>query len=122
IYLLTIIFAIKHKDMLQISYIRENKEKVLEALDKRGFKELGKIDELIALDEQKRSIQSESDNLAAQANTAARQIGELMRQGKRDEAEAIKQSSVNFKEQIKSLSEQLNKIEEDFHNLLVTIP
>lgn len=108
--------------MLQISYIRENKEKVIEALNKRGFKELGKIDELIALDEQKRSLQSESDNLAAQANAAAREIGELMRQGKRDEAEVIKQSSVNFKEQIKSFAEQLNKLEEDFQDLLVTIP
>src|SRR5690606_29115616 len=107
IYVLTIIFAINHKDMLQISYIRENKEKVIEALNKRGFKEIGKIEELIALDERKRSLQSESDDIAAQANNAARQIGELMRQGKREEAEAIKLKTSKFKEQIKSFSDQL---------------
>lgn len=108
--------------MLQISYIRENKEKVIEALNKRGFKEIDKIEQLIALDEKKRSLQSESDNLAAQANAAARQIGELMRQGKHDEADAIKESSVNYKEQIKGFADQLNEVEDEFHALLVTIP
>ena len=108
--------------MLQISYIRENKEKVIEALNKRGFKEIGKIEELIALDEQKRSLQSESDEIAAQANNAARQIGELMRQGNREEAEEIKLKTSKFKEQIKSFSDQLNKLENEFYSLLVTFP
>lgn len=108
--------------MLQISYIRENKEKVIEALEKRGFKEIDKIEQIIVLDERKRSLQSESDNLAAQANAAARQIGELMRQGKREEAEVIKANTTRYKEQIKNYSDQLHKVEHDFHALLVSIP
>lgn len=108
--------------MLQISYIRENKDKVIEALKKRGFKETDKIDELIQLDENKRSIQSQSDNIASQANAAAKQIGELMRSGKRDEAEAIKLESTNFKEQIKAFAEEQNELDEKIYNILVSIP
>jgi len=108
--------------MLQISYIRENKDKVIDALKKRGFKEIEKIDELIRLDESKRSIQSQSDNIASQANAAAKQIGELMRNGKREEAEAIKANSSNFKEQIKAFTEEQNELDEKIHAILVSIP
>jgi len=108
--------------MLQISYIRENKDKVIEALKKRGFTEIEKIDELILLDENKRSIQSQSDNIASQANAAAKQIGELMRNGKREEAEAIKANSSNFKEQIKAFTEEQNALDEKIHAILVSIP
>src|SRR5690606_18329794 len=63
-----------------------------------------------------------SDEIAAQANNAARQIGELMRQGNREEAEEIKLKTSKFKEQIKSFSDQLNKLENEFYSLLVTFP
>jgi len=108
--------------MLQISYIRENKDKVIDALKKRGFKEIEKIDELVRLDESKRSVQSQSDNIASQANAAAKQIGELMRNGKREEAEAIKANSSNFKEQIKAFTEEQNELDEKIHTILVSIP
>ena len=108
--------------MLQISYIRENKDKVIDALKKRGFKEIEKIDELVRLDESKRSVQSQSDNIASQANAAAKQIGELMRNGKREEAEAIKANSSNFKEQIKAFTEEQNELDEKIHAILVSIP
>lgn len=108
--------------MLQISYIRENKDKVIEALKKRGFTEIDKIEELIVLDECKRSIQSQSDLIASHANAAAKQIGELMRAGKREEADAIKQNSGTYKEDIKSLTEEQNELDEKIHAILVSIP
>jgi len=108
--------------MLQISYIRENKDKVIEALKKRGFTEIDKIDELILLDENKRSLQSQSDTIASQANAAAKQIGELMRAGKREEADAIKANSTNFKEQIKAFTEEQNELDEKIYSILVSIP
>lgn len=108
--------------MLQISYIRENKEKVIEALQKRGFMEIEKIEELLRLDESKRSIQSQSDIIASQANTAAKQVGELMRAGKREEAEAIKTNSTNFKEQIKAFAEDIAEFDQKIHEILVIIP
>src|SRR5690606_6523059 len=115
-------FALKHKYMLQISYIRENKDKVIEALKKRGFKEIEKIDELILLDEKKRSVQSQSDLIASQANAAAKQIGELMRAGKREEADALKTSSANYKEQIKAYNEEQQVLDEGIQAILVSIP
>ncbi len=108
--------------MLQISYIRENKEKVIEALKKRGFKEIEKIEELLLLDESKRSIQSQSDIVASQANVAAKQVGELMRAGKREEAEVIKTSSSDYKEQIKAFAEEITRLDLQIHEILVVIP
>lgn len=108
--------------MLQISYIRENKEKVIEALQKRGFKEIEKIEELIRLDESKRSIQSQSDIIASHANAAAKQVGELMRAGKKEEAEAIKTNSSDYKEQIKAFAENITELDLQIHEILVIIP
>src|SRR5690606_190476 len=115
-------FALKHKYMLQISYIRENKDKVIEALKKRGFKEIGKIEEILDLDGKKRSIQSESDMIASKANAAAKQIGELMKSGKREEANLLKAESSTYKEQVKELTEEYNTVEEKLNSLLVSIP
>lgn len=97
--------------MLQINYIRENRDSVIERLAVKNFKDVALIDELIQLDESRRSIQNESDAIAAEANTAAKQIGDLMRQGKKEEAEAIKSSSSGYKEQIRLRTEQLAEVE-----------
>ena len=87
--------------MLQVSYIRENKEQVLERLAVKNFKQPELVDEVIALDEQRRQTQNILDGISAQANAAAKQIGELMRTGKKDEAEAIKSASNTWKEDTK---------------------
>ncbi len=108
--------------MLQVNYIRENRERVVERLGIRNFKALELVDEVIALDEQRRKIQTESDALSAEANTAARQIGELMRQGKRDEAEAIKARSGGYKEQLKKLGDELATAEGLLYDKLVLLP
>lgn len=108
--------------MLQYSYIRENREKVIEGLKKKGFDQLELIDEIIELDQQRRSSQSSLDSLSAEANAAAKQIGDLMRQGKREEADAIKSKTYTHKELIKDLSEKLNDQEQKLHDALVQIP
>ncbi|MFC3197004.1 serine--tRNA ligase [Parapedobacter deserti] len=108
--------------MLQVNYIRENRDSVIERLGVRNFKALELIDEVIALDERRRQLQTESDALAAEANAAARQIGELMRQGKRDSAEAIKAQSSGYKEQQKKFVEELDSVEAGLHEKLVLLP
>ncbi|MFD1768225.1 serine--tRNA ligase [Sphingobacterium suaedae] len=108
--------------MLQINYIRENRDSVIERLAVKNFKDVALIDELIQLDESRRSIQNESDAIAAEANTAAKQIGDLMRQGKKEEAEAIKSSSSGYKEQIRLRTEQLAEVEKELHDKLVQLP
>lgn len=108
--------------MLQVNYIRENKDGVIERLKVKSFKELNLVDEVIALDESRRRMQNESDSIAAEANTSAKQIGELMRQGKKEEAEAVKAKSSGYKEQIRQLGEELEKIEMELQEKLVQLP
>jgi seryl-tRNA synthetase len=108
--------------MLQVNYIRENREKVLEGLGRRNFKQPELVDEIIKTDEERRHIQTSLDNISAVANSSAKQIGELMRNGKKEEAEALKAETGNNKEQIKTLSESLTAAESKLHSLLVQLP
>jgi tetratricopeptide (TPR) repeat protein len=72
--------------MLQVNYIREHKEEVLKGLAVKNFKQPELVEEVLKLDEQRRQTQTQLDSLLAEGNAAAKQIGELMRQGKKDEA------------------------------------
>jgi len=108
--------------MLQLNYIRENRDAVIERLAVKNFKEASLIDEIIGLDEQRRKIQNESDALAAEANSSAKQIGDLMRQGKKEEAEAIKSKSSGYKEQVKQFTEKLAAVEQELNHKIVQLP
>ncbi|WP_140938598.1 serine--tRNA ligase [Sphingobacterium lumbrici] len=108
--------------MLQLNYIRENRDTVIERLGVKNFKDLNLVDEIILLDEQRRRIQSESDALSAEANSSAKQIGELMRQGKKEEAEAVKLQSSGYKEQIKNLLADLEGTEKELNDKLLHLP
>lgn len=108
--------------MLQYSYIRENREEVIEGLRKRGFEQISLIDDIIEFDALRRSTQASLDDLSAEANATAKEIGDLMRQGKRDEAEILKDKSSANKEAIKELSEELKNHELKLHNALVQLP
>lgn len=108
--------------MLQVNYIRENREKVLERLKVRNFKQPELVDQIISIDEERRQTQTSLDSISAEANLAAKQIGELMRNGKKEEAEVVKTNTANHKEQIKSLTEKLNELEENQFNLVVQLP
>ncbi len=108
--------------MLQVSYIRDNREQVLERLAVKNFKQPELVDEIIQLDEKRRQTQNLSDNVSAQANAAAKQVGELMRAGKKDEAEAIKAKTGVWKEEIKTLSETLTVTEAELQQKIVLLP
>src|SRR5476651_2350137 len=108
--------------MLQVSYIRDNREQVLERLAVKNFKQPGLVDEIIQLDERRRLTQNKMDGVSAQANAAAKQIGELMRAGKKEEAELAKAESGAFKGEIQTLGEELASIEEDLQQKIVLLP
>jgi len=108
--------------MLQVNYIRENREKVLDRLNVRNFKQPELVDQIISIDEDRRQTQTSLDNFSAEANATAKQIGELMRNGKKDEAEVIKSNAASFKESIKILTEKLTDLETNQHNLIVQLP
>src|SRR3569833_1583658 len=108
--------------MLQVSNIRDNREQVLERLAVKNFKQLELVSEIIELDDKRRSTQTTLDNTSAEANAAAKQIGEFMRTGKKDEAEALKAKTGAWKEDIKKLNDQLNGVEEELQQKLVLLP
>ena len=68
--------------MLQVHFIKENKERVLEGLKKRSFKNPEILDKVIALDEERKSTQTELNTLQAESNSISKQIGALFGQGK----------------------------------------
>ena len=108
--------------MLQVSYIRENREQVLERLAVKNFKQPEVVDQIIKLDEQRRESQSKLESIAAEANAIAKQIGDLMRQGKKDEAEPLKANTTTFKDQTKTLTEEVAELEVALFNQLVLLP
>ena len=76
--------------MLQVSFLREEKERVLEGLKKRNFKQLELVDEAIQLDDERKKTQQELDSQLAEINKISKEIGILMKEGKKEEAEAAK--------------------------------
>ncbi|QJD96812.1 serine--tRNA ligase [Mucilaginibacter robiniae] len=108
--------------MLQVSYIRDNREQVLERLAVKNFKQPELIDEIIKLDENRRQSQNRLDNTSAEANAAAKRIGELMRTGQKAEAEQLKSQTSAWKEEIKQLNEQLNTVEQELQQKIVLLP
>jgi len=108
--------------MLQVSYIRDNREQVLERLAVKNFKQPQLVAEIIELDDKRRQTQTSMDNVSAEANTAAKQIGELMRTGKKEEAEALKSKTGTWKESVKKLGDELTAIETELQQKLVLLP
>lgn len=108
--------------MLQVSYIRDNREQVLERLAVKNFKQPELVDEIIRLDNERLAAQRESEEAKAAANQGAKQIGELMRAGKKAEAEQLKANTGNAKENIKRLDEQLATIEESLYQKIILLP
>ena len=108
--------------MLQVSYIRDNREKVLERLAVKNFKQPELVDEVLSLDNDRRQTQNRLDGVAAEANAAAKQIGELMRAGNKEEAEALKAKTGSWKEEVKTLGDALAAIETELNQKLVLLP
>ncbi len=109
--------------MLQLNYIRDNKEDVLKRLATKNFKDAETIiNKVIELDNTRRATQKDGDAIKAEANVIAKQIGELMKAGKKEEAEIQKGKTADLKLREKNLDEALKSIEEDIQNLLVQVP
>jgi seryl-tRNA synthetase len=108
--------------MLPITLIRENKEFVAERLKIKNFQAEDILDKILELDSKKRDIQTKSDALLAEMNKISKEIGSLMKEGKKEEAEAAKASTYSIKDEIKELSEQMAPIDSELKNQLVQLP
>lgn len=107
--------------MLDIKFVREHPEVVDAACESRQNAHWDR-ERFIQLDEQRRSLISEQEALLAQRNTASKQIGELMREGKRDEAEQLKVQVATNKDRIAELDEKRSEVEKDLFDLVAAIP
>ncbi|WP_452232966.1 serine--tRNA ligase [Lacinutrix sp. MEBiC02595] len=108
--------------MLQVPFIRENKDLVITRLAKRNFDATQIIEEVITFDEERKQIQTELDGTLAESNAISKEIGELYKSGQAAKATILKAKTVDLKEASKELSEKLNAKVEALTNLLYKIP
>lgn len=102
--------------------MRENKERVLEGLKKRNFKDLDLVDAAITADDERKKLQFELDSQLSEMNKISKEIGMLMKDGKKQEAEAAKSKTSQYKESSKELESQLKDIEKNLLNILYQLP
>lgn len=108
--------------MLLLTHITQNTEAVKTALLKKNFKEIHKIDEVIALNEQRKKTQTKLDADLAQMNQTSKLVGQLKAQGKEEEAKMFYDATHVLKDMTKLYTQQLNDIETEIKNILVSIP
>ncbi|MBD3616366.1 MAG: serine--tRNA ligase [Gracilimonas sp.] len=108
--------------MLDINFIRENREQVEKAIRDKGEKDISVVEKVISVDETWRTKVHEGDLLRSESNTKSSKIGELMGKGQKEEAQAIIKETSAMKEQIKEIEEEVKKLRDDRENLLLRIP
>ena len=108
--------------MLQVNYIRQNKETVLERLAIKNFKDVSLVDEVIALDDERKRVQAAFDDAQSKINSASKEIGNLMKSGLKDEAEALKNEVASLKSNIDPLKVQMGEIEKMLLDKLHVLP
>jgi seryl-tRNA synthetase len=109
--------------MIDIKFLRENPEAVKENIRKKFQDDkLPLVDEVIVLDEERRKAQQEADNIKAEKNKLSKQIGALMAQGKKDEAEEIKKQVAKDAEKLANLEEKQKEYEEKTTKIMMVIP
>ncbi len=109
--------------MLQVQFIRENKQTVLDGLAKRNFADAEAIiEEVLTTDETRRATQVSLDNILAESNKISKEIGGLFKSGKVEEANQLKAKTGELKEESKQLTEELNAAADKLNELLYQIP
>jgi len=109
--------------MLTLKLILEDTDRVIRGLEKKHFKGAKEaIDQVLALDKKRREAQQQLDKNLNEQKQQSGQIGRLMKEGKRDEAEQIKTNVAELKETSKALEEEMNQAQEQAKNLLYQIP
>src|SRR5690606_11325259 len=94
--------------MLQLQFIRDNKEEVITRLKVRNIDATSVVEEVIMLDEKRRALQSNLDNTLSQSKKLSNEIGDLFKKGQAEKANDLKEQSLRLKEESKSLNETLN--------------
>lgn len=108
--------------MLTLKLIQENKDFVIERLKVKNFDATAIVDKIIAADNERKSYQAEVEALQQEMNVISRSVGELIKSGRKDEAEAAKARTSDIKAKIKALDEKLTEAERELKAQLVLLP
>lgn len=108
--------------MLELSYLQANKENVIQGLAKRNFEATEIVERIIELDEKRKQLQGETDNVLAQINAKSKEIGGLFKSGQTDAANTMKEEVSGLKEQSKQLQEQQQDVQKELQDLLYQVP
>ena len=109
--------------MLTLKQITENTEEIIRGLEKKHFKDAQTIiEQVIVLNNKRKAAQTQLDKNLAEVNATSKSIGMLMREGKKEEAEAAKKKVADMKEINKNLQEEMDKAQQEMTELLYTIP
>lgn len=108
--------------MLNLKFIQENKEAVIERLAVKNFDAKEAVEKIIFLDEQRKTLQQEAESKQAQMNTIAKQIGALMQSGKKEEAEKARQETTELKNSIADLNNRRTEVGNELTTILLRLP
>ncbi len=108
--------------MLNLKFIQENKETVIERLAVKNVDAREIVEKIIALDNQRKSLQQETETRQAKMNSIAKQIGQLMHSGQKEEAEKKRQETTELKTSIAELNSQGNEVSTELNNLPLRLP
>jgi len=108
--------------MLEIAQLKDRKEEIIERLKVRNFDGAAQIESVLEIDDKRKSTQGDLDNLLAQINSSSKEIGELFKSGKTDEANKLKENIPTLKDETKKLGESLTQLESEIKDILLGIP
>ena len=108
--------------MLDLQTLRDDPDRVRQAMRDKGAGDPSLVDRVLDVDEQRREAVTELQDAQTELNASSKQIGQLMGQGKRDEAQALIQQTSELKQRVKTLEEKPKQLEEDQRRLLLEIP
>ena len=108
--------------MLTIPHIRENREAVLKGLEIKNFANPELIDQILDLDNQRRSLQAKTNDLQAEMNRLSKEIGILFKSGEQQKALQVKEQTTSIKKELETLEQDLQKSSAGLHELLIQVP
>lgn len=108
--------------MLELNFIRKNKDRVVQGLTVRNFSELQIIDNIINFDDQRKQLQTNLDQSLSERNKLSKEIGQLFKQGKKDEANAMRERVNQLKEEYASVEDQLKSVTGQLQDALLEVP
>jgi len=108
--------------MLQLQALRQDPQEAKDRLAIKNFKDISLVDEIILLDDERKKMQLESDNVLSKINTTSKEIGQLMAKGQKEEAGTKKGEVATFKTSLQPISEKLAETEKQLTDKLVLLP